>query len=122
MIFEKLGLCGRTEFVSFVHDLKPLKKYPGVVVTDLRFGTIPVKLYRPETPSSSPRTGIVFYHGGGTVLGSLSKRLTLDFRKTLGGTLLEKLGKMITFLGLKSPITTGIPGIWWVPGHSKSRY
>uniref|UniRef100_H0UTG6 Arylacetamide deacetylase like 3 n=1 Tax=Cavia porcellus TaxID=10141 RepID=H0UTG6_CAVPO len=74
MIFEKLGLCGRTEFVSFVHDLKPLKKYPGVVVTDLRFGTIPVKLYRPETPSSSPRTGIVFYHGGGTVLGSLYRK------------------------------------------------
>ncbi|XP_005403995.1 PREDICTED: arylacetamide deacetylase-like 3 [Chinchilla lanigera] len=71
VIFEKLGLCHRTEFVSFLHDLPPLKKHPGVVVTDLRFGTIPVKLYRPETPSNSPRPGVIFYHGGGTVLGSL---------------------------------------------------
>ncbi|EHB07258.1 Arylacetamide deacetylase-like 3 [Heterocephalus glaber] len=71
MIFEKLGICHATEFVSFMHDLPPLKKHPGVVVTDLHFGTIPVKLYKPEVPSSSPRPGVVFYHGGGTVLGSL---------------------------------------------------
>ncbi|XP_004648009.2 arylacetamide deacetylase-like 3 [Octodon degus] len=71
MIFEKLGFCYRTEFVSFLHDLPPLKKHPGVVVTDLHFGTIPVKLYRPETPSSRPRPGVIFFHGGGSVVGSL---------------------------------------------------
>ncbi|KAM6174135.1 arylacetamide deacetylase-like 3 [Erethizon dorsatum] len=48
-----------------------VKKHPGVVVTDLCFGTIPVKLYRPETCSSTPRPGVIFYHGGGTTLGSL---------------------------------------------------
>ena len=73
MIFEKLGLCYAPQFASFIHDLKPLKKDPDVVVKDLRFGTIPVKLYKPKKPSSILRTGIIFFHGGGSILGSLSK-------------------------------------------------
>ncbi|GAB1289208.1 Arylacetamide deacetylase-like 3 [Apodemus speciosus] len=71
MIFEKLGLCYAPQFASFIHDLKPLKKDPDVVVKDLRFGTIPVKLYKPKKPSSILRTGIIFFHGGGSILGSL---------------------------------------------------
>ncbi|XP_028641850.1 arylacetamide deacetylase-like 3 [Grammomys surdaster] len=71
MIFEKLGLCYAPQFASFLHDLQPLKKNPDVVVKDLHFGTIPVKLYKPKKPSSTPRTGIIFFHGGGTILGSL---------------------------------------------------
>ncbi|XP_051027274.1 arylacetamide deacetylase-like 3 [Acomys russatus] len=71
MIFEKLGLCYAAQFASFLHDLKPLKKDPDVVVTDIHFGTVPVKLYKPKEPSSTPRTGIIFFHGGGSILGSL---------------------------------------------------
>nr|XP_048274005.1 arylacetamide deacetylase-like 3 [Myodes glareolus] len=71
MIFEKLGLCYAPQFASFVHDLKPLKRDPDVVVTDLHFGTIPVKLYQPKENSSTLRPGIIFFHGGGTILGSL---------------------------------------------------
>lgn len=74
MIFEKLGLCYAPQFASFVHDLKPLKRDPDVVVTDLHFGTIPVKLYQPKENSSTLRPGIIFFHGGGTILGSLSKK------------------------------------------------
>ncbi|XP_026375965.3 arylacetamide deacetylase-like 3 [Ursus arctos] len=71
MIFEKLGICSMPQFVRFMHDLVPLKEDPDVVVTDLRYGTIPVKLYQPKVSSCTPRLGIVFYHGGGMLLGSL---------------------------------------------------
>ncbi|XP_045331645.1 arylacetamide deacetylase-like 3 isoform X2 [Leopardus geoffroyi] len=71
MIFEKLRICSMPRFVRFMHDLRPLKEDPDVVVTDLRYGTIPVKLYQPKVFSCIPRPGIVFYHGGGGVLGSL---------------------------------------------------
>ncbi|XP_008847256.1 arylacetamide deacetylase-like 3 [Nannospalax galili] len=71
VIFEKLGLCYAPQFASFLHDLQPLKKDPDVVVIDLHFGTIPVKLYCPKAPSPTPRPGIIFFHGGGTILGSL---------------------------------------------------
>ncbi|XP_006866484.1 PREDICTED: arylacetamide deacetylase-like 3 [Chrysochloris asiatica] len=70
-IFETLRICSMPEFVRFMHDLPPLKKDPAVVVTDLRFGTIPVKLYQPKASSLTPRPGIVFYHGGGAIVGSL---------------------------------------------------
>ena len=73
LIFEKLRICSMPQFVRFVHYLLPLKKHPDVVVKDLRFGTIPVKLYQPKAPASGLRPGIVFYHGGGGILGSLSK-------------------------------------------------
>lgn len=77
MIFEKLGICSMPQFVRFMHDLVPLKEDPDVVVTDLRYGTIPVKLYQPKVSSCTPRLGIVFYHGGGMLLGSLSKSPSL---------------------------------------------
>ncbi|ELW68623.1 arylacetamide deacetylase-like 3 isoform X2 [Tupaia chinensis] len=70
-IFEKLRICSMCQFVRFIHDLKPLKKDPDVMFTDLRFGSIPVKLYWPKAPTCTPRPGIVFYHGGGGVIGSL---------------------------------------------------
>ncbi|XP_019661879.1 arylacetamide deacetylase-like 3 isoform X2 [Ailuropoda melanoleuca] len=71
MIFEKLGICSMPRFVRFMHDLVPLKEDPDVVVTDLCYGTIPVKLYQPKVFSCTPRLGIVFYHGGGMLIGSL---------------------------------------------------
>ncbi|EPY74035.1 hypothetical protein CB1_002337051 [Camelus ferus] len=73
MIFEKLRLCSMPQFVRFVHDLMPLKKYPDLEIKDLQFGTIPVRLYQPKASSNALRPGILFYHGGGAVLGSLSK-------------------------------------------------
>ncbi|XP_008052019.1 arylacetamide deacetylase-like 3 [Carlito syrichta] len=71
MVFEKLRICSLPEFVRFIHDLQPLKKDPDVIVTDLHFGTIPVKLYQPKASTCTPRPGVVFYHGGGAIIGSL---------------------------------------------------
>nr|XP_005544814.2 arylacetamide deacetylase-like 3 [Macaca fascicularis] len=71
MIFEKLRICSMPQFIRFVHDLPPLKYDPDVVVTDFRFGTIPVKLYQPKASTCALKPGIVYYHGGGGALGSL---------------------------------------------------
>ncbi|XP_037355557.1 arylacetamide deacetylase-like 3 [Talpa occidentalis] len=70
-VLEKLRICSMPQFFRFMHDLPPLKNDPEVVVTDLHFGTIPVKLYQPKATSCSSRPGIVFYHGGGGIMGSL---------------------------------------------------
>ncbi|XP_006899631.1 PREDICTED: arylacetamide deacetylase-like 3 [Elephantulus edwardii] len=70
-IFETLKICPMPEFARFFHDLLPLKKYPDIVVTDLRYGTISVKLFQPKASSSTLRPGILFLHGGGLVLGSM---------------------------------------------------
>ncbi|XP_072471652.1 arylacetamide deacetylase-like 4 [Notamacropus eugenii] len=71
-ILEKLGICSMPKFIRFLQDIIPNKNDPNVVVTKLYFGTIPVRLYQPKAPSGRPRCGIIFFHGGGTVFGSLS--------------------------------------------------
>ncbi|XP_052571315.1 arylacetamide deacetylase-like 4 family member 1 [Peromyscus californicus insignis] len=70
-ILEKMNICSMPYFFRFVQDIFVSKKSLGVFVKDLRFGTIPVRLFQPKTASSKPRRGIVFFHGGGAVLGSL---------------------------------------------------
>ncbi|KAM5248722.1 arylacetamide deacetylase-like 4 [Ctenodactylus gundi] len=71
-VLEKLRICSMPRFICFVHDIvMRRKKDPQVLVTDLRFGTIPVRLFQPKAASRSPRRGIVFYHGGGGMFGSL---------------------------------------------------
>ncbi|KFO31620.1 arylacetamide deacetylase-like 4 [Fukomys damarensis] len=70
-ILEKLKICSMPHFCCFLQDIFVVKENLNVVVTDLRFGTIPVRLFQPQTVSSSPRRGIVFYHGGGAMFGSL---------------------------------------------------
>ncbi|XP_003793337.1 arylacetamide deacetylase-like 4 [Otolemur garnettii] len=70
-IFEKLGICSMPKFFRFLHDRVRIKKDPALVVTNLRFGTIPVRLFQPKAASSRLRRGIIFYHGGGAIFGSL---------------------------------------------------
>ncbi|XP_005353812.1 arylacetamide deacetylase-like 4 [Microtus ochrogaster] len=70
-ILEKMNICSTPHFFRFVQDSSVWKKNLGVFVKDLRFGTIPVRLFQPKAASSKPRRGILFLHGGGTFLGSL---------------------------------------------------
>ena len=77
-ILEKLGICSMPQFVSFMYDLLPVKQDPDVVVKDLRFGTIPVKVYQPKVSSCTPRRGVLYFHGGGAIIGSLSKSPSLS--------------------------------------------
>ncbi|XP_077631993.1 arylacetamide deacetylase-like 3 [Crocuta crocuta] len=97
MIFEKMRICSMPQFVRFMHDLWPLKEDPDVVVTDLYYGTIPVKLYQPNVPSCVPRPGIVFYHGGGGVIG------TLKTHHVICCHLSKKSGSVVLSVGYRSP-------------------
>ncbi|XP_006766852.1 PREDICTED: arylacetamide deacetylase-like 3 [Myotis davidii] len=80
LILEKLRICSMPQFLHFVHDLLPFIKDPDVVVTDLLFGTIPVKLYQPRRTSRSLRPGILLFHGGGTIVGSFKMYHTICCR------------------------------------------
>ncbi|XP_053431500.1 arylacetamide deacetylase-like 4 [Nycticebus coucang] len=78
-IFEKLGICSMPKFFCLAHDIMRVKKDPALVVTNLHFGTIPVRLFQPKAASSRPRRGIIFYHGGGAMFGSLDSYHNLCF-------------------------------------------
>ena len=68
-------------FIQFLHDSMRIKKDPGLVVPDLRFGTAPVRLFQPKAASPGPPRGIVFFHGGEAVFGSLGKMVPGSFVK-----------------------------------------
>ncbi|CAH7443613.1 arylacetamide deacetylase-like 4 family member 1 [Phodopus roborovskii] len=70
-LLEKMRICSMPRFFRFMQDLLVLKNNYGVLVKDLHFGTIPVRLFQPKTASSGPRRGIIFYHGGGCMFGGL---------------------------------------------------
>lgn len=73
-ILEKMNICSMPQFFRFVQDSFVSKENLGVFVKDMHFGTIPVRLFHPKAPSSKPRKGIIFLHGGGAVIGSLGKK------------------------------------------------
>ncbi|XP_032743533.1 arylacetamide deacetylase-like 4 [Rattus rattus] len=70
-IFEKMKICSMPRFIQFFQDLIIIKKNHNLVVTNMRFGTISVRLFQPKAVSSELRRGIIFYHGGGALCGSL---------------------------------------------------
>ncbi|XP_013359606.1 PREDICTED: arylacetamide deacetylase-like 4 isoform X1 [Chinchilla lanigera] len=56
-----MRICSMPRFVRFVHDImSEKKKDPRVMVTDLQFGTIPVRLFQPKATSCSSRRDM--YH------------------------------------------------------------
>ncbi|XP_043847261.1 arylacetamide deacetylase-like 4 [Dromiciops gliroides] len=70
-ICEWLGICSVPKFLRFLLDRMTIKKDPTLMVKNLCFGTVPVRLYQPKATSTSLRKGIIFFHGGGMVVGSL---------------------------------------------------
>ncbi|XP_030739137.2 arylacetamide deacetylase-like 4 [Globicephala melas] len=92
-ILEKLRICSMPRFIQFLHNRVRIKKDPGLVVTNLRFGTIPMRLFQPEVAAPSPRRGIIFFHGGGTILGSL------DMYRTLCGFLSQETDSVLLSVG-----------------------
>ncbi|KAM4872889.1 arylacetamide deacetylase-like 4 [Thomomys bottae] len=82
-------------FCQFLQCLLPSRKDPDVLVTNLRFGTINVRLFRPKAVSSSPRRGIVYYHGGGAVIGGL------DVYQDMCNFLVKKTDSVLLLVGYR---------------------
>ncbi|KAJ6651721.1 hypothetical protein lerEdw1_020681 [Lerista edwardsae] len=71
MIMENLGICSRIQFLRCVQSRGKQGKDPALFIKDVKFKHVPVRIYQPKTPSAGGRKGIVFFHGGGWVMGSI---------------------------------------------------
>lgn len=60
-------------FLQLLQGSVRIKKDARLMVTDLYFGTIPVRLFQPKAASSGPWRGILFFPGGSGFVGSLGK-------------------------------------------------
>ncbi|KAF4800822.1 arylacetamide deacetylase-like 4 [Turdus rufiventris] len=70
-ILEKTGLCSQITFGRYVRQGRKLGLDPKLFIQDLQFNKVPVRVYQPKATSDGPRRGILFFHGGGWVFGSL---------------------------------------------------
>ncbi|XP_014165158.1 arylacetamide deacetylase-like 4 isoform X3 [Geospiza fortis] len=70
-ILENFGICTQVSFVRYVQGRKTLGADPKLFIKDLWFEKVPVRIYQPKAPSASQRRGVMFFHGGGWVFGSL---------------------------------------------------
>ncbi|XP_017687468.1 PREDICTED: arylacetamide deacetylase-like 4 [Lepidothrix coronata] len=70
-ILENIGICTQVSFVRYVQGRKTLGVDPKLFIKDLWFEKVPVRIYQPKAPSASQRRGVMFFHGGGWVFGSI---------------------------------------------------
>ncbi|KAM5140378.1 uncharacterized protein ACMZJ9_014206 [Mantella aurantiaca] len=70
---ERLGICREVALFRFVAKLnkQALKNDPELSMKDLQFEGVPVRLYQPKVADSGDRKGVMFFHGGGFVFGSI---------------------------------------------------
>uniref|UniRef100_A0A8D0GKE7 Alpha/beta hydrolase fold-3 domain-containing protein n=1 Tax=Sphenodon punctatus TaxID=8508 RepID=A0A8D0GKE7_SPHPU len=71
-ILENLGICSQLKFVRFMRRGKKHKDDPKLFIKDLKFDNVPVRIYQPKAPSAGQRRGVLFFHGGGWIFGSIN--------------------------------------------------
>ncbi|XP_067422942.1 arylacetamide deacetylase-like 4 [Emydura macquarii macquarii] len=76
-ILEKLGLCSQLSFVRSLRWGKKFGEDPKLFIKDLQFGKVPVRLYQPRAPCAGGRRGVIFFHGGGWMFGSIDTYETM---------------------------------------------
>jgi acetyl esterase len=70
--FPELGPeRARFEYADRIRGLAPRVPRQVRTVEDTDLGGVPVRVYRPADTSEAPAPGIVFFHGGGWVVGDL---------------------------------------------------
>ncbi|GAB1289213.1 AADACL4 family member 3 [Apodemus speciosus] len=94
-ILEKLRISSIPTVVQFSQRLMFIKKDPNVLVTDMHFERVPVRLFKPKEVSSKLRRGIIFFHGGGAIFGSL------DNYHALSNVLAHETDSVILLVGYR---------------------
>ncbi|XP_042335487.1 arylacetamide deacetylase-like 3 [Sceloporus undulatus] len=71
-ILENLHISTQIRFVRFVRNgWKPRRKDTALFFKDVKFKHVPVRIYQPKAPSAGQRKGVLYFHGGGFVFGSI---------------------------------------------------
>nr|XP_028596431.1 arylacetamide deacetylase-like 3 [Podarcis muralis] len=68
---ELLGICRQVAFIRFLQSFWNPRADPSLSAKDLHFDGVPVRVYQPKAPSAGPRKGLMFFHGGAGMVGSI---------------------------------------------------
>uniref|UniRef100_A0A8C9EQ34 Alpha/beta hydrolase fold-3 domain-containing protein n=1 Tax=Pavo cristatus TaxID=9049 RepID=A0A8C9EQ34_PAVCR len=70
-----LGICKKHVLMRMISNGLRARRASELLVKDLHFGEVPVRIYLPRSPSASKRRGVILFHGGCGMYGSISKEL-----------------------------------------------
>lgn len=73
-ILHNFSICNPLTFTRFIRDKLLVRKLgddPKLFIKNLRFDGISVRVYQPRAPSAGGRKGVIFFHGGGWMFGSI---------------------------------------------------
>ncbi|XP_013795515.2 arylacetamide deacetylase-like 4 [Apteryx mantelli] len=81
---DKLGLISEIQILRTAMDGIPPLKDNHLFIKDLRFEKIEVRIYQPKIPTTGQRRGILYFHGGVGLFGSIRayERTCRSFAKT----------------------------------------
>ncbi|XP_063001318.1 arylacetamide deacetylase-like 3 [Elgaria multicarinata webbii] len=68
---EKLGICPKHKALRFITALALPVISLKMIIKDLVFDEVPVRVYWPRTPTTDKRRAMIFFHGGVGVFGNL---------------------------------------------------
>ncbi|XP_040284927.1 arylacetamide deacetylase-like 4 isoform X1 [Bufo bufo] len=73
-ILQNMCICSQLQFTRLVRDnlmARKLGEDPKLFIKNLKFEGVSVRVYQPRSPSSGGRKGVMFFHGGGWMFGSI---------------------------------------------------
>ncbi|XP_051493553.1 arylacetamide deacetylase-like 4 [Apus apus] len=70
-VLEKLGICSDLSLLRLVLDGIPLWRDSQLLIKDLEVDEVPLRIYQPKQPPTGRRRGILYFHGGAGVFGSI---------------------------------------------------
>ncbi|XP_065097242.1 arylacetamide deacetylase-like 4 isoform X1 [Paramisgurnus dabryanus] len=73
---ERLGLCDQVNFTRWCRARIMVHKGPlppGLCIKDMTFSGVPVRVYEPTATTGEKKRGLVYFHGGGWVFGSIDE-------------------------------------------------
>ncbi|KAM6045801.1 arylacetamide deacetylase-like 4 isoform 1-T1 [Theristicus caerulescens] len=68
---ENLGIFEEHILRRLIIDGLPTRRDSQLFTKDLHFDEVPVRIYLPRLPSASKRRGVIFFHGGCGMFGSI---------------------------------------------------
>jgi len=73
MVLDKLGIVSEVSFLRVIMDGIPPREDKRLVIKDLIFEKVQVRLYQPKTSTTGQRRGVLYFHGGVGRFGSIRK-------------------------------------------------
>uniref|UniRef100_A0A7M4DUU6 Alpha/beta hydrolase fold-3 domain-containing protein n=1 Tax=Crocodylus porosus TaxID=8502 RepID=A0A7M4DUU6_CROPO len=73
-VLVKAGLCYEHDVLRFLVNGIPPQKTNELLINNVMFNNLTVRIYQPKVPSTGLRRGIVYCHGGVGRFGSISKK------------------------------------------------